>query len=89
VAESRFYPEIFLEVPWNTPKDIRRAAVPVENRIRNLANVCPERYHYTKLQGLLLMTMEERRHLENLTTPCLRRFSCSSLDIWLEERQAI
>jgi len=31
-----------------------------ENRIRNLANKRPERYHYTKLHGLLLMTLEER-----------------------------
>jgi len=63
VAESRCYLEIFLEVPWNTPKSIRRAVVPVENRIRNLANKCPQRYHYTKLLGLLLMTLEEQRHL--------------------------
>jgi len=63
VAETRCYPEIFLEVPWNTPKRIRRAAVPAENRIRNLANKLPERYHYTKLHGLLLMTLEDRRQL--------------------------
>jgi hypothetical protein len=57
VAESRCFPEIFLEVPWNTPKNIRTAAVPVENRIRNLKKKRPERYHYTKLHGLLLMTL--------------------------------
>ena len=60
VAKSRFYPEIFLEVPWKPPKSLRKAVVPDDNLIRNLPNKRPERYHYTKLLGLLLMTLKEQ-----------------------------
>lgn len=60
VAESRCYPEIFLEVPWKPPKSLIKAVVPGENLIRNLPNKRPERYHHTKLLGLLLMTLKEQ-----------------------------